>query len=93
MGAAVLTVKAALRSGALAWFLACIPATGYEIMQITNPEAMVETDVNQNYLTASPVLDKYNAIGVGPGIGTEKETKAFLKELLQKIPETPCNGA
>lgn len=82
MGAAVLAVKAALRSGA-GLVSACIASSGYEIMQISNPEAMVEVDSNEKYLTAPPDLTKFNAIGVGPGIGTRSESKGFLRELLK----------
>ncbi len=80
MGAAVLSVKAALRSGA-GLVTTVIPKVGYEIMQISNPEAMVITG-GENLLTELPNIQKFDAIAVGPGIGTEKETVAFLTALL-----------
>ena len=83
IGAAVLAVKATLKSGA-GLVSANIPACGYEIMQTTNPEAIVYKDESNETLTHVPDIEKFSAIGVGPGIGTEKETVSYLKELLQK---------
>jgi NAD(P)H-hydrate epimerase len=80
MGAAVLSVKAALRSGA-GLVTTVIPKVGYEIMQISNPEAMVITG-GDKLLSELPNIQKFNTIAVGPGIGTEKETVQFLTALL-----------
>jgi NAD(P)H-hydrate epimerase len=80
MGAAVLSVKAALRSGA-GLVSTVIPKVGYEIMQTSNPEAMVIKS-GENLLSELPNIQKFDAIAVGPGIGTEKETVEFLKALL-----------
>lgn len=82
IGAAVLSAKACLRSGA--GLLSChIPKCGYDIMQTILPEAMVMTDFNTSFITK--VEDdpaKYQAIGIGPGIGTASETKLMLREIL-----------
>ena len=82
IGAAVLSARACLRSGA--GLLSChIPKCGYDIMQTALPEAMVMTDFNSSFNTK---LDddpaKYEAIGIGPGIGTASETKMMLREIL-----------
>ncbi|MET0395135.1 MAG: NAD(P)H-hydrate dehydratase [Chitinophagaceae bacterium] len=81
-GAAVLAARACLHSGS--GLLTClVPRCGYEIMQISVPEAMVLTDLNNSFLTGTDTdLAKYDAIGVGPGIGTAPETRMFLHELL-----------
>lgn len=82
MGAAVLSSKACLRTGA--GLLTCfIPKCGYEIMQTSLPEAMVMTDINSSMITKidEDVL-KYDSIGIGPGLGTASETRAAIKELL-----------
>lgn len=82
MGAAVLTAGAALRSGA-GLLTAHVPACGYDILQISIPEAMTTVDEHQERLTQLPEeLSRYQAIGIGPGIGTEKETRQVLKQLL-----------
>ena len=81
MGAAVLSAKACMRSGA--GLLSChIPKCGYDILQSTVPEAMVITDLNEEINTkVSENLTKYEAIGIGPGIGTATTTKMMLREL------------
>jgi len=83
MGAAVLAVQACLRSGA-GLVSVHIPACGYEIMQTAAPEAMVYADEEKNTITSSIHLDPFNAVGVGPGIGMDKQTGNILKLLIQQ---------
>ena len=82
IGAAVLSAKACLRSGV--GLLTChIPKCGYDILQTAVPEAMVMTDFNSSFNTkVEDDLTKYEAIGIGPGIGTASETKMILWEIL-----------
>ncbi len=82
MGAAVLAAKACLHTGV--GLLTChIPGSGYNIMQVSVPEAMVVTDFNSSYVTAiDEDLSKYKTIGTGPGLGKASETKQFLVKLL-----------
>jgi NAD(P)H-hydrate epimerase len=81
IGAAVLAAKACLRSGV--GLLFChIPKCGYDILQAAIPEAMVMTDFNSSFNTKiEDDLINYEAIGIGPGIGTASETKTLLKEI------------
>lgn len=81
-GAAVLAARACLRSGT--GLLSChIPKCGYEILQATVPEAMVITDFNPSFITkVENDITKYDAVGIGPGIGTASETKMMLREIL-----------
>jgi NAD(P)H-hydrate epimerase len=81
IGAAVLSAKACMRSGI--GLLTChIPKCGYGIMQTSIPEAMVMTDFNSSFSTKiEDDLTKYEAIGIGPGIGTASETKMLLREI------------
>ena len=81
MGAAVLAAKGCMRSGA-GLLTVNIPARGEVIMQVSLPEAMVETDTNTDYITRFIDTSKYNAIGIGPGIGKMYETKIVLEKLL-----------
>jgi NAD(P)H-hydrate epimerase len=85
MGAAVLSAKACMRSGA--GLLTChIPKCGYDILQSTVPEAMVMTDLNVEFNTkVDNDLTKYDVIGIGPGIGTAPATKMMLQELLDSF--------
>jgi len=82
MGAAVLAGKACLRSGA-GLLTAHIPQSGNEIMQTSLPEAMTSIDNNELIFSKLPQLELYDAIAVGPGIGTEKITFAALTDLLR----------
>ncbi len=79
IGAAVLAVKAALRSGA-GLVNALIPVSGYEIMQSTNPEAMVNIS-GDSHLNDVPDLKPFNALAVGPGIGLDSNVYGFINQL------------
>lgn len=81
IGAAVLAARACLRSGV--GLLSChIPKCGYDILQTAAPEAMVMTDFNSSFNTrVDEDLTKYEAVGIGPGIGTASETKMLLREI------------
>lgn len=82
IGAAVLSTRACLRSGT--GLLTChTPKCGYDILQTSVPEAMLLTDFNSSFLTRiEDDLTKYDAIGIGPGIGTASETRMLLREVL-----------
>lgn len=84
MGAAVLCASACLHSGS--GLLTCfIPGCGYEIMQTALPEAMVIADATDDHLAQLPIdIDKYDAIGIGPGIGTSSETVKLVNYLLRR---------
>lgn len=81
MGAAILSSAAALRTG-LGLLTCHIPECGYDIMQFSLPEAMVMTDASDEIITDVGILDKYQAVGAGPGLGTGDKTRAALKKLL-----------
>jgi len=82
MGAAVLASKACLRSG-VGLLHTHIPKAGYEIMQTAVPECMLSIDRYDNYFSEVPDLDMYSAVGIGPGIGMEKQSQMALKLLIQ----------
>ena len=82
IGAAVLSAKACLRSGA-GLLTTYVPKCGYNIVQISVPESMCLTDKNEQVLTTLPELNRYNSIGVGPGIGMDEQTSKMLSSLLQ----------
>lgn len=87
MGAAILAARACLRSGV--GLLTChIPKSGYEIMQRAVPEAMVVTDFNSSFITKiDEDVSKYNAMGIGPGIGTAAETRTAMRDLISVYPK------
>jgi NAD(P)H-hydrate epimerase len=82
MGAAVLSAKAALRSGT-GLLTVHVPKCGYDIIQSSVPEAMSSMDEEEKFWSGNIDLEKYNAIGIGPGIGTEKQTQNVLKLVIQ----------
>lgn len=81
-GAAVLAAKACLRSGA-GLLTVHIPACGEIILQTAIPEAMIEIDANQEHITHLEPISKYNAIGIGPGIGCNEKTSGALLQLFE----------
>ncbi|MBX0334889.1 NAD(P)H-hydrate dehydratase [Pontibacter sp. HSC-14F20] len=82
IGAAVLAAKACLRSG-VGLLTVQAPAIGYDVLQTAVPEAMLIPDSNRKHLSRLPEsMEKFNAIGIGPGIGTERMTKTLLGQLL-----------
>ncbi len=84
MGAIQLTAKACLRSGA-GLTTALIPACGYNIMQTALPEAMVLVDQNERHLSTLPNdIEKYNAIGIGPGMGTHEDTVQLVSFIVRR---------
>jgi NAD(P)H-hydrate epimerase len=82
MGAAALAAKATLRAGA-GLVTAHVPKSGYAIIQTAAPEVMVSIDENETHFSLLPELSSYNAIGLGPGLGMEKETRQAVKLLIQ----------
>jgi hydroxyethylthiazole kinase-like uncharacterized protein yjeF len=82
MGSVCLSSKAALKSGC-GLVTAFVPKCGYEIVQITFPEAMVLTDENEKVLSNINYTIEPDAIGIGMGIGQDAFTeKAFHDFLL-----------
>lgn len=86
MGAAVLAARACLRSGPglLTLF---IPRCGYSIAQVSVPEAMALTGEAENHLSGLPEdIDRFTAIGIGPGIGTAEDTQKLLSFIVRRFP-------
>lgn len=79
MGAAVLAGRAALRAGVGLLTLAS-PKCGYEILQTSVAEALVEVDPSETHLSTLPALH-YQSIAIGPGIGKHQQTVALLNDL------------
>lgn len=83
MGAAVLAGKAALRSGA-GLITVHHPKSGLAIISIAVPELMSSMDENENGYSKNPKLQHFNAIAIGPGLGTSKESQKAFKLLIQE---------
>lgn len=88
MGAALLAAEAALRSG-LGKLTAHVPETANIIFQTQLPEAILHFDEQSHQHWASIMkLEGYNAVAIGPGLGTDGETqwafRATLKQLFDR---------
>ena len=81
IGAAYLSAKACLRSGA-GLLTVHIPSSGNTILQGLLPEAMVSLDEHEDFSTNLNEVEGYDVIAVGPGIGTNKATGEMLNQLL-----------
>ncbi len=84
MGAAILCARACLRSGS-GLVTAHLPKSGLDIMQLAAPEVMCEVDEDENIISeVNAELEKYQVIGIGPGIGTEKATAKAIEKIFQQ---------
>lgn len=88
MGAAVLCAHACAKSG-VGLLTMHVPRCGYEIMQISVPEAMTTVDQQPEYFSDLPTegatnLDNYDVVGIGPGLGTAEATTQGLRSLLEQ---------
>jgi len=81
MGASVLGARAALKTG-IGLVTCHIPESGYPIIQTAVPEAMAHIDRNESHTTDIETIDHFDAIGIGPGIGTDPDTQRAFHSLL-----------
>lgn len=80
-GAAVLAAKACLRSG-VGKVIVHTPDKNNNILQVAVPEAVLSTDAGTDVLTNALPADSFNAVAIGPGIGTEHCTAlAFIEQV------------
>lgn len=92
MGAAVLAAKSCLRSGVGKLTVHSTPA-GNEILQISVPEAMFSPAADNdsgriNSFFYAEDLEKYQAIGVGPGIAVDVNVRQSLNVLIEVCRES-----
>ena len=89
-GAAMLAGMGAMRSG-LGKLTMHLPSSLAQLANIIIPEALVEKDKEETIVGTLPKeLHSYQAIAMGPGIGTAPLTLHLLEHLLQNIqPATP----
>ncbi len=80
-GAAILSAKACLRSG-VGKVTVHSPQMNNSILQISVPEAIVSHDTSDTIFTAAVRSRTFEAVAVGPGIGTDRATSAALIEQL-----------
>ncbi|MGB4843730.1 MAG: NAD(P)H-hydrate dehydratase [Ferruginibacter sp.] len=83
MGAAVLSSLACLRTGA-GKLTTCIPKCGYNVLQTAVPEAMCII-TGEEYILSSTGSEKYDAVGIGPGIGLQPSHKELLSSIFKQV--------
>ncbi len=81
MGAITLSSKAALRAGA-GLVTALIPGFGYHILQTSIPEVMCMTS-GERVIEKIGGWEQANAIGIGPGMGTDTKTAHALASFVE----------
>lgn len=81
MGAAVLGARAAIRAG-IGKLTVEAPKCGYEIMQTSVPDALYQYNKGDYYITRLEIEKPYDAIAIGPGIGTNDATLQALENFL-----------
>ena len=82
IGAVALAAEACLRSGS--GLVSCfVPKCGYTPLQSAIPEAMVETDTQDNEITDIKANERTNVTGVGMGLGTSKKSEQALGNFLK----------
>ncbi len=91
MGAATLAVGAALRSGCGLVTLHT-PREERFAVQANHPSALLSLDKEPFFSELPPNLDRFNAIGVGCGLGQAPQTVAALARLLQTLSAEAAKG-
>ena len=80
-GACVLASRACLRSGA-GKLTAHIAQRNNDIVQVSVPEAIIQHDDSLVMFTGAVDLSNYDALGIGPGLGTDEATAFAVHDQL-----------
>lgn len=84
MGAAVLAARGCLRGG-VGKLTVNAPKCGYQILQSSVPEALFRHNRGEGNITEMYPDRDFNAIGIGPGIGTNDMTVKALEDFLASV--------
>lgn len=85
-GASVLATKACLRSGA-GKVTVHTPKGNNIIMQISVPEAVIQFDKEETTFSEAVDTEDFNAVGIGPGLGTSEQTAIAI---IAQLRRTQC---
>lgn len=85
-GAAILSAKAALRSG-VGKLTVHTPTCNNDILQTAVPEAILQHDKEEKLFLHNANADDYDAVALGPGIGRDEGTALAL---MSQIRRTQC---
>lgn len=86
-GASILAARSCMRSG-VGKLTVHSPIKNNDIMQISIPEAIIQHDADNETFTQATTLAPYNALGIGPGIGTSEATVKALHQQLKMARES-----
>ncbi|MBO7495243.1 MAG: NAD(P)H-hydrate dehydratase [Salinivirgaceae bacterium] len=81
-GAAVLAARACLHTGC-GLLTVHVPQSAYQIMQTAVPEAILNIDDSQTEYCTADRLQRFTAVGIGPGIGQSQQVRDGLAQLLK----------
>lgn len=81
-GAAVLATKGCLKSG-VGLCTVHGPEKGLHDLMRSSPDAMGSFDQDPDVVTQLCDLERFTAVGVGPGLGGDDRTRQVVRELLQ----------
>ena len=86
-GAAVLSARACIKSG-VGLLTVHVPVKLNDILQISVPEAMLSIDDDNNFFSSNSISANYSAVGIGPGLGTDKITCSGVIDFIKsnKLP-------
>lgn len=82
-GAAILASVSCMRSGTGKLSVA-IPHCGETALHVALPDAMIIPEEDPDKISRCPDLGPFNAVAMGPGIGTDKQSGNALKVLIQQ---------
>lgn len=82
-GAAILAAKACMRAGA-GKTTVITPRNNYTVMQTAVPEVIVALDKDNEIFTEAVDTQPYDAMGIGPGLGTDETTAIALISQLRR---------
>jgi len=85
-GASVLATKACLRAGA-GKVTVHTPKRNNVIMQISVPEAIIHFDKEETTFSEAVDTEDFNAVGIGPGLGTTEQTAIAI---IAQLRRTQC---
>ncbi len=85
-GASVLATKACLRVGA-GKVTTHTPKRNSVILQISVPEAVIQFDREETIFSEAVDTEDFNAVGIGPGLGTSEQTAIAI---IAQLRRTQC---
>ncbi len=85
-GAAILATKACLRAGA-GKVTVHVPKRNVPIIQTSVPEAVVHIDREETIFSEGVATEDFQAVGIGPGLGTSEQTAITL---IAQLRRTQC---